>query len=462
MLAAFANTFRIPELRKRILFTVGLVFICRLVSMVPTPGVDWHALEEALNRIREQTGGGGLMGWFDVFSGGAMSQCSVGFFSIWPYISATIVVQLLTAVIPALERLSREGDAGRAKINQYARYLTLVLVICQSYALAAVLEKPGALGMGELNLVDPSFCGLPFRLLTVLTMTTSTMFIVWLGDQITLRGIGNGSSVVIMVNICSRLPAAIFEAWQRYFTVGGASIFELLLLLVLGFLVVMGTVMLTQGLRKIPIHSTKRVVGTKQYGGQNTYMPLRVNYSGVMPIIFAQPLIQFSGAAMSRISPDAFATPFLHSILVGLQTFGSSLNDMASPVHILCYAVLIFFFSYFWVATQFNAVRISDDLKRNGSYVPGIRPGMATAEHLDMVMTRVTFFGALGLVTVAIVPQALRAYLKIPWEMSSFFGGSSLLIVVGVALDTLRQMESHLLMRNYDGFLKHGRLQGRK
>lgn len=462
MLAAFANTFRIPELRKRIMFTIGLVFICRLISMVPTPGVNWHALSEAMNRMRESSSGGGLMGWFDVFSGGAMSQCSVGFFSIWPYISATIVIQLMTAVIPALERLSREGDVGRAKINQYARYLTLVLVIFQSYALAAVLEKPGTLGMGDLNLVDPSFCGLPFRLLTVLTMTTSTMFIVWLGDQITVRGIGNGSSMVIMVNICSRLPAAIFEAWQRYFSVGGESIFELLLLLLLGFLVIMGTVMLTQGLRKIPIHSTKRVVGTKQYGGQNTYMPLRVNYSGVMPIIFAQPLIQFSGAAMSRISPDAFSTPFLHKILAGLQIFGSSLNDMASPVHIACYAVLIFFFSYFWVATQFNVMRIADDLKRNGSYVPGIRPGMATAEHLDMVMTRVTFFGALGLVIVAIVPQALRAYLVIPWEMSSFFGGSSLLIIVGVALDTLRQMESHLLMRNYDGFLKHGRLQGRK
>ena len=462
MLAAFANTFRIPDLRKRILFTVGLVFICRLVSMVPTPGVNWHALAEVLNRMRESTSGGGLMGWFDVFSGGAMSHCSVGFLSIWPYISATIVIQLMTAVIPALERLSREGDTGRAKINQYARYLTLVICVFQAYMLAAALEKPATFGLGQIQIVDPSFCGLPFRLLTVLTMTTSTMFIVWLGDQITVRGIGNGSSVVIMVNICSRLPAAIFEAWQRYFSTGGESPFELILLLLLGFGVVMGTVMLTQGLRKIPIHSTRRVVGNKQYGGQNTYMPLRVNYSGVMPIIFAQPLIQFSGAAMSRISPDAFHASGIRWCLTGLQTFGASLNDMASPVHIFTYAVLIFFFSFFWVATQFNAVRIADDLKRNGSYIPGIRPGMATAEHLDMVMTRVTFFGALGLLTVAIVPQALRAFLKIPWELSSFFGGSSLLIIVGVALDTLRQMESHLLMRNYDGFLKHGRLQGRK
>ena len=462
MLAAFANTFRIPDLRKRILFTIGLVFICRLVSMVPTPGVNWHALAEVLNRMRESSGGGGLMGWFDVFSGGAMSHCSVGFLSIWPYISATIVIQLMTAVIPALERLSREGDTGRAKINQYARYLTLIICVFQAYMLAAALEKPATFGLGQIQIVDPSFCGLPFRLLTVLTMTTSTMFIVWLGDQITVRGIGNGSSVVIMVNICSRLPAAIYEAWQLYFTTGGRNIFELALLLLLGFAVVMGTVMLTQGLRKIPIHSTRRVVGNKQYGGQNTYMPLRVNYSGVMPIIFAQPLIQFSGAAMSRIAPDAFHSSAIRWCLGGLQSFGSSLNNMASPVHICSYAVLIFFFSFFWVATQFNAVRIADDLKRNGSYIPGIRPGMATAEHLDMVMTRVTFFGALGLLTVAIVPQGLRAFLNIPWELSSFFGGSSLLIIVGVALDTLRQMESHLLMRNYDGFLKYGRLQGRK
>jgi preprotein translocase subunit SecY len=461
MLAAFANTFRIPDLRKRILFTIGLVFICRLVSMVPTPGVNWHALKAAVDAMADR---GGLMGWFDVFSGGAMSQCSVGFLSIWPYISATIVIQLMTAVIPTLERLSREGDTGRAKINQYARYLTLVICIFQSYVLASGLDNPDTLKQFGINvpLVDSSFCGLPFRLLTVLTMTTSTMFVVWLGDQITLRGIGNGSSVVIMVNICSRLPAAIFEAWQRYFSSGGESVFELLLLLLLGFLVIMGTVMLTQGLRKIPIHSTRRVVGNKQYGGQNTYMPLRVNYSGVMPIIFAQPLIQFSGAAMSRISPEAFSWAPIRTILGGLQAFGSSLNAMDSWVHIGSYAVLIFFFSFFWVATQFNAVRIADDLKRNGSYIPGIRPGMATAEHLDMVMTRVTFFGALGLLTVAIVPQVLRGWLNIPWEMASFFGGTSLLIIVGVALDTLRQMESHLLMRNYDGFLKHGRLQGRK
>jgi preprotein translocase subunit SecY len=455
MLAAFANTFRIPELRKRILFTIGLVFICRLVSMVPTPGVNWHVLEEAINRFREaNTGSGGLMGMFDIFTGGAMSQCSIGFLSIWPYISATIVIQLMTAVVPTLERLSREGDVGRQKINQYARYLTLVICLFQGYMIATVLERPESLGLGAIGLVDHP--GIGFRLLTTLAMTTSTMFVVWLGDQITLRGIGNGSSVVIMVNICSRLPIAILETIQRYFSPSGESVFELLLLLLLGFAVIMGTVMLTQGLRKIPIHSTRRVVGNKTYGGQNTYMPLRVNYSGVMPIIFAQPLLQFSGFALSRINTDAL--PWL----TWLKWVGTNLNSMTSPLHIVIYSLLIFFFSFFWVATQFNAVRIADDLKRNGSYVPGIRPGMATAEHLDLIMTRVTLIGSLGLVTVAIVPQILRGFFNIPWEMASFFGGTSLLIIVGVALDTLRQMESHLLMRNYDGFLKHGRLRSRQ
>jgi preprotein translocase subunit SecY len=456
MLASFANTFKIPELRRRILLTIGLVFVSRLISFVPTPGVDWQELQFQLARIKETTGGGGgLMGWFDVFSGGAMSRCAVGFLSIWPYISASIVIQLMTAVVPALERLVREGDSGRAKINQYTRYLTIIICLFQAFMLARVLESPAALGLGGVKLVEHG--GIGFELLTALTMTTATMFVVWLADQITARGIGNGASLIIMINICSRLPMAILEAAQRYFGFGGAPAirgpFELVLLLILGFAVTMGTVMLTQGLRKVPIHSTRRVVGNKTYGGQNTYMPLRVNYAGVMPIIFAGPLIQFPAALLSRINVEW---------LWWLKSFGNQLGDMTSPLHIVVYALMILFFSFFWVATQFNAMQISDNLKRDGAYVPGIRPGRATAEYLDSVMTRVTIIGALGLLSVAILPQLLRGYLAIPWEMASFFGGTSLLIVVGVALDTLRQMESHLLMRNYDGFLKHGRLRGRK
>ncbi|MDD5707714.1 MAG: preprotein translocase subunit SecY [Kiritimatiellae bacterium] len=456
MLSAFANTFKIPELRQRILFTIGLIFICRLVSLVPTPGVNWQVLEAALNNIKETSGaGGGLMGMFDVFSGGAMSRCSVGFLSIWPYISASIILQLMTAIIPTLERLAREGDSGRQKLNQYTRYFTIVICIFQGYFLARALENPAFLGQGNIKLVDEP--GFAFQFLTVIAMTTASMLVMWLGDQITARGIGNGISLIIMINIVSRLPIAIIESYDRYFSREAMhSVFELAMLLGLGFLVTAGTVMLTQGLRKIPIHTARRTVGAKAYGGQNTYMPLRVNYSGVMPIIFAGPLLQFPAALMTRIDTDRL--PWLG----GLKWLGGQLVDMSNAIYLVSFSVLVLFFSFFWVATQFNAMRISDDLKRTGGYVPGIRPGRATAEYLDHTMTRVTLIGAIGLIAIAILPTLLRGQLNLPWELASFFGGTSLLIIVGVALDTLRQMESLLLMRHYDGFLKHGRLRSRK
>lgn len=458
MLATFANTFKIPELRKRILLTVGLVFICRLLSMIPTPGVDWQTLQAALEGIRQRAGGGGIMDWFDVFSGGALGQCAVGFLSIWPYISAQIIVQLLTAVIPQLERLAREGESGRMKLAEYTRYLTIGICVFQSFALATTLQNPASIGLGEVRIVTAP--GAWFTVMTVICMTSAALFVMWLADQITQRGIGNGTSLIIMINITSRLPAAIIEAWQRYFGVGGMSAthspIELGLLLLLGFAVTMGTVMLTQGLRKVPIHSTRRSAGGGgTYGMQQTYMPLRVNYTGVMPIIFAGPLISFPAMGLSRIPADI-------KWLGWIKWIGAKLVDMTSPLHLTLYAVLILFFSFFWVATQFNAMRISENLKRDGSYVPGIRPGLATAEHLDAIMTRVTLIGGIGLLVIALLPQLLRGFLELPWQMASFFGGTSLLIIVGVALDTLRQMESHLLMRNYDGFLKHGRLRGRR
>lgn len=456
MLAAFANTFKIPELRRRIFFTVALIFISRLISMVPTPGVDWQVLEAALQRIKESTGaGGGLMGMFDVFSGGAMSRCSVGFLSIWPYISASIIIQLMTAIVPALERLAREGDTGRQKINQYTRYFTIAICVFQGFFLARALENPAFLGQGKITLVAET--GIAFEVMTVVAMTTASMLIMWLGDQITARGIGNGISLIIMINICSRLPVAIVESYDRYFAPEATqSLFELAMLLALGFLVTAGTVMLTQGLRKIPIHTARRTVGAKVYGGQNSYMPLRVNYSGVMPIIFAGPLLQFPAALLTRI--DIERLPWLG----WLKWLGGQLVDMSNAVYLVSFSVLVLFFSFFWVATQFNAMQIADDLKRTGGYVPGIRPGRATAEYLDHTMTRVTLIGAIGLIVIAIFPTLLRGQLNIPWELASFFGGTSLLIIVGVALDTLRQMESLLLMRHYDGFLKHGRLRGRK
>ncbi|MDD4101164.1 MAG: preprotein translocase subunit SecY [Kiritimatiellae bacterium] len=461
MLATFANTFKIPELRKRILLTAGLVFISRLISMIPTPGVDWQTLQHALDEIRKQSAaGGGLMDWFNVFSGGALNQCAVGFLSIWPYISASIIIQLLTAVIPQFERLSREGESGRMKMAQYTRYLTIGICVFQSFALATALQNPASFGLGNVQIVTRP--GLGFNIVTVICMTTASLFVMWLADQITQRGIGNGTSLIIMINITSRLPVAIVEAWTRYFGLGGInatnSPIELLLLLLFGFAITMGTVMLTQGMRKVPIHSTRRAAaggGGRSYGMQQTYMPLRVNYTGVMPIIFAGPLIQFPSAILSRIPPE-------YTWLSWLKWLGTQLVDMTSPIHLAVYALLIMFFAFFWVATQFNAMQISENLKREGSYVPGIRPGRATAEYLDALMTRVTLIGGSGLLIIALVPQLLRGMMQLPWEMASFFGGTSLLIIVGVALDTLRQMESHLLMRNYDGFLKHGRLRGRR
>ena len=459
MLESFANTLKIPELRKRILLTAGLVFICRLISMIPTPGVDWQTLQQELERIRETAGaGGGLMDWFNVFSGGALNQCAVGFLSIWPYISASIIIQLLTAVIPTLERMRREGESGRVKLAQITRYLTIGICVFQSFALATALQNPASFGLGGVQIVTRP--GFGFNIMTVIAMTTASLLVMWLADQITQRGIGNGTSLIIMINITSRLPVAIIEAWTRYFGLGGItatrSPIELLLLLLFGFLITMGTVMLTQGVRKVPIHSTRRAAGGgNSYGMQQTYMPLRVNYTGVMPIIFAGPLIQFPAALLSRIPAEI-------TWLGWLKWLGVQLSDMTSPLHLAVYALLIMFFAFFWVATQFNAMQISDNLKREGSYVPGIRPGRATAEYLDALMTRVTLIGGLGLLIIALVPQFLRGMMELPWEMASFFGGTSLLIIVGVALDTLRQMESHLLMRNYDGFLKHGRLRSRR
>ncbi|MEI7898953.1 MAG: preprotein translocase subunit SecY [bacterium] len=345
MLATFANTFKIPELRKRILLTVGLVFASRLISMIPTPGVDWQTLQAELARIRESAGGlgGGLMDWFNVFSGGALNQCAVGFLSIWPYISASIIIQLLTAVIPQLERLAREGESGRLKLAYYTRYLMIGICVFQAFALATALQNPASFGLGNVQIVTHP--GLGFNIMTTICMTSASLLVMWLADQITQGGIGNGTSLIIMINITSRLPVAIIEAWTRYFGLGGLSAtkspVELLLLLLFGFAIAMGTVMLTQGIRKVPIHSTRRAAGGgNSYGMQQTYMPLRVNYTGVMPIIFAGPLIQFPAAVLSRIPAEI-------AWLSWLKWLGGQLVDMTSPIHLVVYALLIMFFCLF-------------------------------------------------------------------------------------------------------------------
>ena len=455
MMKGFSNAFRIPELRKKILITLGLVFVCRLVSQIPTPGVDWRALQGVLETARQNSAGGGLLDWFDVFTGGALGQCAIGFLSIWPYISAQIVIQLLSSVIPSLEKLKKEGESGRMQLAQITRYLTIVLCVVQSWGIATMLSHPGALGQafaGVEIVVNP---GLGFQLMTVIGMTSAALFVMWLADQITTFGIGNGASLIIMINITSRLPQALMSAWERYFGLAGvqasAPIAELPVLVVFFLLVVMGTVMLTQGVRKVTIHSTRRSAASgNSYGMSQTFMPLRVNYTGVMPIIFAQPLIQIPSALLMKVAPVGST----------LHRFASNLSE-PTALHMVVYAILIMFFAFFWVATQFNAIDISENLKKDQSYLPGIRPGRATAEYLDDVMTKLTLIGGTGLLIVALVPMLLMGWIKVPWAIASFFGGTSLLIIVGVALDTLRIMESHLLVRKYDGFLSHGSLRGR-
>lgn len=444
MLSAFTNSFKIPELRQRILFTLAMIFICRIIDVVPTPGVDASALQAAINDIQSRAGGG-FLGWIDVFSGGALSKCAVGALSIWPYISASIILQLMTAIVPSLGRMAREGDVGRQKMNQYTRYLTVAICLVQGLFLAFTLENPQALGL-SVNIVAEG--GWAFRLTTMATMTTGTMLMMWLGEQITDRGIGNGISMVIMINIISRLPNVLY-AGGRMFTSGAHNMFHLGGLLFMIFVVTAATIALTQAQRKVPLHTAKRVEGRKVYGGQNTYMPLKVNYSGVMPLIFAGALLTFPVMMLKAMKWD------------WAKDLGGRL-DMGSALYLFLYGVLILFFSYFWVATQFNPLQIADDLKRNGGYVPGIRPGKPTADFLDMTMTRITLFGAVFLTVIAVIPDIMANRYQVPWLVAQFMGGTSLLIVVGVALDTMRQVESHLMMRHYDGFLTKGRLQGRR
>ncbi|MCZ7592588.1 MAG: preprotein translocase subunit SecY [Kiritimatiellae bacterium] len=447
MLSAFSNTMRIPELRARILFTFGIVFVCRLLAAVPTPGVDTVALHEFMQQVRAMAGGS-FVGLFDLFSGGALENCAVGALGVMPYISASIILQLMTAVVPTLERLSREGESGREKITQYTRYLTVLLCIVQGYAMAVTLENPAALGIQRDIVLNP---GIGFRLMSVLTMTTGTLMLMWLGEQITERGIGNGMSLIITIGIISALPSAIQASINMFKPIDGVAqfgAFHLIGLLLLVFFVTAAVVAVTQAQRKIPVQYAKRVVGRKVYGGQSTYMPLRVNYSGVMPIIFAQAILMFPTKLFSMI-PGPFFQQLAAAFNYGTFTYNT------------IYALMILFFSYFWVATQFNPIQIADDLKKYGGYVPGIRPGKPTAEFLDRAMTRITLAGAIFLAVIAVFPAILAQQFRVPWIVAHFFGGTSLLIIVGVMLDTIRQIESHLVMRYYDGFLKKGRLRGR-
>ena len=451
MLSAYANSLKIPELRRRIFFTFGMIALVRLTSNIPCPGVDPKVLESLFKDVSEGSGGG-FLNLFDLFSGGALQRFAVGALGIMPYISASIIMQLMTPVIPALEKLQREGESGRQKIHQYTRYLTVAICIIQGSMFAKTMINPELLGFrgGQTPVVNPGF---GFVMMTVIILMGGTMFLMWLGEMITERGIGNGASLIITVNIVARMPAAAWGMIRLMRPDSSANanftIVHVVILVAMFFIVCAATVALTQAHRKIPVKYARRVAGRGMTAGQTSYMPLRVNYSGVMPIIFAGAVLMFP-AMILRWWPLAQQRGWSRYIAYG------------SAGYMLLYATMILLFSFFWVANQFNPIQIADDLQKQGGYVPGIRPGHPTAEFLDNTMTRVTVAGALFLTLLAIIPMVLGRFFSIPMLVAQFFGGTSLLIMVGVMLDTMRQVESHLLSRHYDGFLKKGRLRSRR
>lgn len=444
---ALLNSFKIPDLRQRILFTLGLIAIYRLGCFIPIPGINGDSLAQFFANVTSKQGGT-LFDVMDLFTGNALSQMTIFALGIMPYISSSIIMQLLTVVIPSLEKLAKEGgDQGRKKITQYTRYGTVVLALFQSFIISVYLEDPAHF-MG-LQIVENG--GLWFRLLTMITLTSGTAFIMWLGEQITERGIGNGMSILISVGIISSLPTALRFVIQLLspFSPEKSQIepYTPVIMICLFVLVILFVVLITEGQRRIPVEYAKRIVGRKVYGGHSTYIPLRVNQSGVIPIIFAQSIILFP-ATIGQFVPQ-------------LQRFAESLMR-GHLLYTIVYSFLIIFFAYFYTAVTFNTQDVAQNMKKYGGFIPGIRAGKPTAEYLDSVLTHITLPGAIFLAAIAVFPDWIMAWLRVPYLVASFFGGTGLLIIVGVMLDTMRQIESHLLMRHYDGFMKKGHLRGRR
>jgi preprotein translocase subunit SecY len=457
ILNTLSNCFKIPELKSRIVFTMVVLGICRLACLVPVPGLDGHTLGLFFDSSAGKNMGG-FVGIYSMFTGGGFENCAVGALGIMPYISSTIILQLLQAVIPFLSKVARE-EGGRAKLIQYGRVLTLFLCLGQGFFMALGWEHASTIFKGfpadqTLVLIHPLWW---YRIQTTVILTTGTMLLMWLGEQITDRGIGNGISLIITVNILARLPAAGQGLWDM-FLAGGANsdhrptIFHFIALVLLLFAVIAGVIAVTQAERKIPVQYAQRVVGRKMYSGGSSFMPLRVNYSGVMPVIFASAILMFP-TMIFRVLGGRFHWKVFDELASALSR--------GSALYLILYGLMILFFSYFWVATQFNELQISDDMKKSGGYIPGVRPGQATSDFLHRTMSRITLAGAIFLTVIAVIPIILGDAMSIPQNVANFFGGTSLLIIVGVMLDTMRQMESHLLMRHYDGFLKKGRLKGR-
>ena len=443
MLSAFTNCFKIPELRQRIFLTLSLIFIARVGAGIPLPGLDPTPLQNYYASAASDAGG--LAGLYNMFTGGAMMNGAIFALGIMPYISASIILQLMGAVMPSLARLMQEGDSGRQKIAQYTRYLTIVIALIQGTMITyALTYSPETIfsGFDKAQFGSIIVAGNPavFFIVSVVLMTTGCMILTWLGEQITQRGIGNGVSIIITVGIIDSLPGAAMQAWNMVFarSVGAESasigVPQAVVMLVLLAVVTASIIMILQAVRKVPVQYAKRVVGRRIMGGQSSYLPLKVNYAGVMPIIFASALLLFPQQIFGQFNISTYS---------------------------LWYGGLVFAFSYFWVSIMFKPLQISDELKRNSGYIPGVRPGENTAKFLDYVMTRLTFAGALFLVVIAVLPQILMSYWGIPPKIANFFGGTGALIAVGVSLDTMRQVETFLLQRHYDGFLKKGRIRGR-
>ncbi|MGD8984407.1 MAG: preprotein translocase subunit SecY [Desulfobacteraceae bacterium] len=432
MLGGFQNIGKIPELKKRIIFTLFMLAVYRVGCHIPTPGIDGAALS-AFFSARQGT----LFGLFDMFSGGALSQMSVMALGIMPYISASIILQLLTVVVPHLEKLKKEGEQGRKKITQYTRYGTVILSVVQGFGIAVGLERMSSPGGAMVVPIG----GWGFRLLTVVTLTAGTAFLMWLGEQITERGIGNGISLIIFSGIVARFPLAVANTFRLMGT-GEITPFFMALLLALMIAVVGFIVFVERGQRRIPVQYAKRVVGRKMYGGQSTHLPLKVNTAGVIPPIFASSIIMF---------PATIANFLNVKELPWLETVVNFLNP-GHIVYILIYVGFIIFFCYFYTAVTFNPVDVADNMKKYGGFIPGIRPGKNTAEYIDRLLTRITFSGAIYVSAVCVLPHLLISRLNVPF----YFGGTALLIVVGVAMDTSNQIESHMLTRHYEGFMKKG------
>ncbi len=439
MIETFRNIFKIHDLRKRITFTILILALERVGTHIVTPGINTQVLAAGWQSLS-----GTLFGLYDLFAGGAFRKAAVFGLGIMPYISASIILQLLGAVVPYFQRLQKEGEEGRKKIIQYTRYGTLFISAMQSFGVAIFLENISFQGASAV--FNP---GMGFRLLTMIAMTSGTMLIMWMGELIDDRGIGNGISLIIFVGIIAAFPNALFQEWIE-FTSGNRQLLTELFLIALGFGIIAFVVLLTVATRKIPVQYAKRVVGRRIMGGVSTHVPLRVNAAGVMPIIFAQ-AIMFVPNTLFSFFPDS-------DLMFTLRGYFS----IDSAFYWFVYAVLIIFFTYFYTAIVLNPVEVADNLKKHGGFIPGVRPGKKTAEYLDSILTKITLPGSIALALVAIIPYMLVKAFNVSYNYASFFGGTGLLIIVGVALDTIQQIESHLYMRHYEGFMRSGRVRGRR